>query len=382
MVELLQNRIEADGVAGFDGFKHGDFEQNFLGRGVAQPKFGIGQDFENSCERFDIGQPGLFFQRRDFGFGDFKQIQVAARNLENEQVAEMIQQIGKQSSEILAVLRQFVQPAQRGLNFAGKNGLAQTENLAFGGEAEHGEHIVFLDFVAAKADELVERGFGVAHGAVRAARDGVERRFVNFHLFQFRDVREVFGDERGRDPAQVKTLATRENRRQNLLRVGRGEHEFHVRRRLFERLEQRVERRRRKHVDFVNDVDFERRIGGRVFAGLAQFADLFDAVVARAVNFQNIERAAFGNFNAARILVVEIDFRTAGAIQTFGEDAGDGRLARATRATKQVGVRDALLFDGVGERLRDVFLPDDIGKPLRTVFSGDYLIGHTKANEE
>src|ERR1019366_10601204 len=97
----------------------------------------IGQDFENSGERFGVGQPGLFFQRRDFGFGDFQQIQVAARNLKNEQIAEMIQQIGEQSSEILAVLRQFVQPAQRGLNFAGENGFAQTKNLALGGEAEH-----------------------------------------------------------------------------------------------------------------------------------------------------------------------------------------------------------------------------------------------------
>ena len=97
----------------------------------------------------------------------------------------MIQQISEQSSEILAVLRQFVQPAQRGLNVAGEYGLAQTENLTLGGEPEHGEHIGFLDFAAAKTDELVERGFGVAHGAVRAARDGVERRFVNLHLFQF-----------------------------------------------------------------------------------------------------------------------------------------------------------------------------------------------------
>src|SRR5208283_6112410 len=101
-----------DGVAGFDGFEQGDFEQNFPGRGVAQPEFGIGQDFENSGERSGIGQPGLFFQRRDFGFGDFQQIQIAARNLENEQVAEVIQQIGKQPSEVLAILREFVQQAQ------------------------------------------------------------------------------------------------------------------------------------------------------------------------------------------------------------------------------------------------------------------------------
>ena len=43
LVELLQNRIEADGVARFDGLEQGDFEQDFLGRGVAQPQFGVGQ---------------------------------------------------------------------------------------------------------------------------------------------------------------------------------------------------------------------------------------------------------------------------------------------------------------------------------------------------
>jgi hypothetical protein len=37
-------------------------------------------------------------------------------------------------------------------------------------------------------------------------------------------------------------------------------------------------------------------------------------------------------------------------------------------------VRDALLLDGVGERLGDVLLPDDLGEPLRAVFSGDDLI--------
>ena len=186
----------------------------------------------------------------------------------------------------------------------------------------------------------------------------------------------MLDDERGGNAAQIKPLAARENRRQNLLRVGRREHELHVRGRLFQRLEQRVERRRREHVDFVNDVDFERRIGRRVFAGLAQLAHLLDAVVARAVNFQHVERPALGDFNATRVLVVEINFRAAGAVQAFGKDAGDGGLAGAARAAEQIGVRDALLLDGVGERLGDVFLADHVGETLRAVFSGYDLIGH------
>jgi hypothetical protein len=39
-------------------------------------------------------------------------------------------------------------------------------------------------------------------------------------------------------------------------------------------------------------------------------------------------------------------------------------------------MRNAVLLDGVAERVSDVLLPDDIGEPLRAIFSGDYLIGH------
>ena len=129
-------------------------------------------------------------------------------------------------------------------------------------------------------------------------------------------------------------------------------------------------------MDFVNDVDLELRIGGRVFAGLTELADLFDAIIAGAINFQNVERPAFGDLKAAWILVVEGDFRAAFTIQAFGENAGDGGLAGAARAAKQVGVRNALLLDGIGERLRDVFLADDLGETLGPVFPGYDFVRH------
>ena len=112
--------------------------------------------------------------------------------------------------------------------------------------------------------------------------------------------------------------------------------------------------------------------------GLAQFADLLDAVVARAVDFQHVQRAAFGDFLAARVVVVEIDFGAAGAVQAFGEDARDGGFAGAARAAEEIGVRDAFLLDGVGERLGDVLLADDVAKALRPIFSGYDLIRHLR----
>ncbi|MGC4073340.1 MAG: hypothetical protein QM760_12650 [Nibricoccus sp.] len=38
------------------------------------------------------------------------------------------------------------------------------------------KHIRLLDFVAAKADQLVERGFGIAHASFGTASNGVATR--------------------------------------------------------------------------------------------------------------------------------------------------------------------------------------------------------------
>src|ERR1700755_538538 len=51
-----------------------------------------------------------------------------------------------------------------------------------------------------------------------------------------------------------------------------------------------------------------------------------------------------------------------GAVQRLGENLRHRRLARPARADEQVGMVDAPLLDGVGERPDDVLLPDDVGK--------------------
>ena len=108
----------------------------------------------------------------------------------------------------------------------------------------------------------------------------------------------MIGDQIGRNPVKIEALAAADNRRQHLLGFGRRENEFHVRRRLFQRLEQRVERGRREHVDFVDDVDFETRLGRRVTGVFAQLAHLFDAVVAGAVDLEHIEAVPGGDLAA------------------------------------------------------------------------------------
>ena len=74
--------------------------------------------------------------------------------------------------------------------------------------------------------------------------------------------------------------------------LGRAEDELHVLGRLFQRLEQGVERLAREHVDFVDDVDLEPRPAGANVDVLPQLADLVDAAIAGAVDFQHVDVAA------------------------------------------------------------------------------------------
>src|SRR5258708_5275741 len=146
--------------------------------------------------------------------------------------------------------------------------------------------------------------------------------------------------------------------------------------RLLKGLEQRIERRRRKHVNLINDVDLEAGRGRDVLARFAQLPYLFDAVVAGAVYLENIKGADLGDFLGTLIVFIEIHLRTASAIKAFGEDAGNRGLAGAARPAEKVRMSDAFLLDGVGQRLGDVFLAHDLVETLWAVFSRNYLISH------
>src|SRR5207249_3635789 len=128
--------------------------------------------------------------------------------------------------------------------------------------------------------------------------------------------------------------------------------------------------------NFINNVDFEFGTGWGITGRFAQLANLIDAPVAGAIDFQHIQGAPLRNFDAARVLGIKLDLRAARGVQAFGKNAGDSRLPGAARPAKQISVRDAVLLDGVAERLSDMLLPHHVAEALRPVFSGYYLIRH------
>ena len=129
-------------------------------------------------------------------------------------------------------------------------------------------------------------------------------------------------------------------------------------------------------MDLINDVDLVAGGSGREFTGLPQLSHLLDAVVARAINLDHIERTPFGNLSALVVVLGEIDIWSVRAVQAFGENSGDGGFSGSAWATENVGVRDPTAADGIGQGLGHMFLPDHIGKKLRPVLSRNDLIRH------
>jgi hypothetical protein len=149
-----------------------------------------------------------------------------------------------------------------------------------------------------------------------------------------------------------------------------------VGRRLFERFEKRVECLCRKHVDFVDDVDFIFALRGRKVDLVAQVANIVHTGVGGGVNLDQVEETVLVDRFAILTLVVGA-FRWVRiqAIDRFRQKARERGLACPTRPSEEIGVRDAVCRDGILESRDDVVLPHDFVPFFWPVFSIECL-GH------
>src|SRR5262249_26082121 len=148
------------------------------------------------------------------------------------------------------------------------------------------------------------------------------------------------------------------DRDRNLLGIGRGENEDDVRRRLFQRLEERIEGFSGEVVNFVYDIDLVAGFAGRILYVLDDLlTDVVNARFRGGVHLGHVQAAPFLDTDAETTLAA--GFRRGAvlrdAVEGAGEQAGRGRFSTATRPKKEVGVRDAAGLDGVlegrGDRL-------------------------------
>ena len=178
---------------------------------------------------------------------------------------------------------------------------------------------------------------------------------------------------------EVVALAARDDRRQHLVRVGGREDELDVRRRLLERLQQRVERVLREHVHLVDDVDLEAALDRPVRDRLHQVAHLVDLVceapsisstskaMPSAISRQ-VEQALHGSGAGPRSQLSALARMR--AVVVLPTPRGPGEEER---------VRDATGRDRRLQRPRDVLLADDVREALRPQPAGEHLIAHASS---
>ncbi len=337
---------------------HGDVELELLVGDPFHPGLGVAEVLD------EVEELAL-------GGGD-----MAAGRGRDEEVAEVGDQLGREPGEVLACLRLRRDNREHRARVAQEKTASEPGDRLQRREPEDVHHIVRGDFFAAECDHLVEHALGVAEPALGTARDrgcggGVER-----DRLAFGDERKVLRDEVGGDPAEVEPLAPAGDRGRQLLRLGRREDKLHMRRRLLKGFEQRVERGRREHVDLVNEVDFvgsaRRRVGGVV----PKVADVVHAVVACAVNFDDVEAPSVGDLLACVADPAGSGRRTVDAVERLREDPRGRGLADPARTDKKIRLRKPVCGNPVLQRTCDVVLPDNLVECLGAVFACENPVAH------
>ena len=148
-----------------------------------------------------------------------------------------------------------------------------------------------------------------------------------------------------------------------------------MRRRFFQSFQQRVERLLCQHVNLVNDIDL--KFAARREADIvAKFANLIDAIVARAVDLEHIEIDSLRYFSAGITDSARMDGRTVDTVHGLGQNPGSRSFACAAGADKKVSVSQSLLLNRILQGANNVILAENIVENLGSIFSRKDLVTH------
>ena len=172
-------------------------------------------------------------------------------------------------------------------------------------------------------------------------------------------------------------LGARPDGREDLLRVRRREHEHHVPRCLFQRLQEGVRGGVREHVDLVEDVHLgactrpepERR-------ALDDVADVLDAAIRRRVELEEVEEGARRDRHTDLALTARVPVvAERRAVERLREQTRGRRLPGPARSGEEVRMPDASVAHRGPQRTDDVLLADDLREALRPVLPVQRLVG-------
>ena len=160
------------------------------------------------------------------------------------------------------------------------------------------------------------------------------------------------------------------------MRFGRRQYKDDMRRRLFQGLQQGVERLGRQHVRFIDDVHLDLQHRRQILHPLAQVSDLVDAAVGGGIDLDQVDRRAASDLDAVRADTARLRALQVQTVDRLCQDPGGRRLPGAAHAGEEIGMRHPALPHRVLERLGNRILPDQLAKFLGAVLEVKGLVGH------
>ena len=168
---------------------------------------------------------------------------------------------------------------------------------------------------------------------------------------------------------EIKALTPTQDCRWDFMNLCCRKDEDQMGRGLFKSLEQRIERRRRQHVHFVDDVHLVATRHRGVLGVIAKLANIVHRVIRRTVDLDDIHAASLEHVCTRGTLVAWLMVCAIGAIQRSRENACARGLPHTTRPRKHIGMMNPPLTDGIFERRRNMLLSNHIRKPEWSPFS-------------
>ena len=284
-------------------------------------------------------------------------------------VAQVRDHLTLESAEVDRVLLHRRQHSQPLCQLAAQRGRGQLHRAGVRTQAQRFLRRLERDGRSAHHPDLVKQIDPVAQRTRRLPRDQAQRIIGNLNRFRIRNLLQPRDHVVHADAAEIEPLTAAQHGRREFLGIRGRQDEHHMRRRLFQDLEQRLAGRLRESVDLVNQIHLEsRRV--RLIDGLgSQLSNVVNAAVGRRIDLDQIQVLSFAETQDAR--------RRAAPVDRPSQDARSRGLARASRTAEQVGVRDLVLRDRVLERPHDRLLADHLVKVVRTPLA----IQHRRAHD-
>ena len=214
-------------------------------------------------------------------------------------MAQVLDQVGDEPAEVVALLRQLLDEGERARRVAVDDEVAEPEERLLLDRAEQLQHRLHRDRspVAAASWSSVEIASRYEPRAPRAIER--QRRVRRVDPLAVGDAAEHLARAPGRRGRWKTNVWQRERTVGSTFeQVGRAEDEDEVGRRLLDQLQQRVPGGVRELVRLVEDVDLVAALDRLEHDAVADLADVVDAALRRGVHLDHVERGAGGDRDA------------------------------------------------------------------------------------